>query len=143
MRRSTLLWSVLAISVVIGLFVVKHRVQTLEDRLHVLNADIITDRDAIQVMEAEWSYLNQPARLEALSKRLLGMNAPSAAQTVSMQELLEQSAPEGADTATLIEVAARKKPAARAAPAQKLAAPRVSDGEDWLKPILAKLKKSQ
>ena len=108
MRRSTLLWSVLAISVVIGLFVVKHRVQTLEDRLHALNADIITDRDAIQVMEAEWSYLNQPARLEALSKRLLGMNAPSAAQTVSMQELLEQSAPEGADTATLTEVAARK-----------------------------------
>jgi hypothetical protein len=143
MRRSTLLWSVLAISVVIGLFVVKHRVQTLEDRLHVLNADIITDRDAIQVMEAEWSYLNQPARLEALSKRLLGMYAPSAAQTVSMQELLEQSAPEGADTATLTEFAARKKPAARAAPAQKLAAPRVSDGEDWLKPILAKLKKSQ
>lgn len=143
MRRSTLLWSVLAISVVIGLFVVKHRVQTLEDRLHALNADIITDRDAIQVMEAEWSYLNQPARLEALSKRLLGMNAPSAAQTVSMQELLDQSAPEGADTATLTEVAARKKPAARAAPAQRPAAPRVSDGEDWLKPILAKLKKSQ
>ncbi|MBT5648081.1 MAG: energy transducer TonB, partial [Rhodospirillaceae bacterium] len=70
MRRSTLLWSALAISVVIGLFAVKHRVQTLEDRLHALNTDIITDRDAIQVMEAEWSYLNQPARLEALSKRL-------------------------------------------------------------------------
>lgn len=69
MRRSTLLWSALAISVVIGLFAVKHRVQTLEDRLHALNTDIITDRDAIQVMEAEWSYLNQPARLEALSKR--------------------------------------------------------------------------
>ena len=51
MRRSTLLWSVLAFAVVIGLFVVKHRVQTLEDSLHALNAKIIADRDAIQVMQ--------------------------------------------------------------------------------------------
>ena len=116
MRRSTLLWSVLAISVVIGLFVVKHSVQTLEDRLHALNADIITDRDAIQVMEAEWSYLNQPARLEALSKRLLGMEAPVAAQTVSIQELLDQSAPDDAETAKLTEVAAKKEPAATRTP---------------------------
>lgn len=143
MRRSTLLWSVLAISVVIGLFVVKHSVQTLEDRLHALNAEIITDRDAIQVMEAEWSYLNQPARLEALSKRLLGMEAPVAAQTVSMQELLDQSAPDDPDTARLTEVAVKKAPAAQRMPDRKLAVKQVTEDEDWLKPILAKLKKSQ
>jgi hypothetical protein len=143
MRRSTLLWSVLAISVVIGLFVVKHRVQTLEDRLHALNADIITDRDAIQVMDAEWSYLNQPARLEALSKRLLGMEAPVAAQTVSMQELLDQSVPDDAGSATLTEVAAGHAPADRTSPGQKPILSAVPEGEDWLKPILAKLKKSQ
>ena len=73
MRRSTLLWSTLCLAVVIGLFVVKHRVQDLEDRLHALNAEILADRDATQVLEAEWSYLNQPARLEALSRKLLGM----------------------------------------------------------------------
>ena len=143
MRRSTLLWSVLAISVVIGLFVVKHSVQTLEDRLHALNADIITDRDAIQVMEAEWSYLNQPARLEALSKRLLGMEAPVAAQAVSMKELLDQSAPDDAEAAKLTEVAVKKAPAVQRAPDQNLAVQQVSEGDDWLKPILAKLKKSQ
>lgn len=146
MRRSTLLWSVLAISVVIGLFVVKHRVQTLEDRLHALNAEIITDRDAIQVMQAEWSYLNQPARLEALSKRLLGMDAPDAAQTVSMQELLEQSAPEKTEAEDLTEIAVKKKPAAKPAPPRKtvpVRAPAPPGSDDWLKPILAKLKKSQ
>ncbi|CAN0409851.1 unnamed protein product, partial [Discosporangium mesarthrocarpum] len=121
MRRSTLLWSVLAISVVIGLFVVKHRVQTLEDRLHALNAEIITDRDAIQVMQAEWSYLNQPARLEALSKRLLGMDAPSSTQTVSMQELLDQSAPEQIDATAPTAIALKKKPVAKPAPAGKQA----------------------
>lgn len=146
MRRSTLLWSILAVSVVIGLFVVKHRVQNLEDRLHALNAEIITDRDAIQVMQAEWSYLNQPARLEALSKRLLGMDAPVSAQTVSMQELLDRSAPEQTDTTPLTEIAATGKPAAKPAQARKPAparAPPAAADDDWLKPILAKLKKSQ
>lgn len=146
MRRSTLLWSILAFSVVIGLFVVKHRVQTLEDRLHALNAEIITDRDAIQVMQAEWSYLNQPARLEALSKRLLGMDAPVSAQTVSMQELLEQSAPKQTDKTMLTDLVAKEKPVIKRAPARKSTPaliPPASKDEDWLKPILAKLKKSQ
>ena len=84
MRRSTLLWSVLGIAVVVGLFVIKHRVQDLEHRLHALNAEIITDRNATQVLQAEWSYLNQPTRLETLSKRLLGMEVPDAEQTVTM-----------------------------------------------------------
>ncbi|MBT5245361.1 MAG: hypothetical protein HOL66_14085 [Rhodospirillaceae bacterium] len=131
MRQSTLLWSVLGIAVVIGLFVVKHRVQDLEDRLHALNAEIITDRDAIQVMQAEWSYLNQPARLEALSKRLLGMAPPVADQTVSMQELLRKADPETALPA--MEVVKKK-----AAPP-----PRSPKTDDWLGPILAKLKKPQ
>ena len=146
MRRSTLLWSVLAFAVVIGLFVVKHRVQTLEDSLHALNAEIIADRDAIQVMQAEWSYLNQPARLEALSKRLLGMDAPVSAQTVSMQELLDQSAPEQTGKTGLTEIAARKNPTPKPTLPQRPArapAPPASDNNDWLKPILAKLKKSQ
>lgn len=127
MRRSTLLWSVLGIAVVIGLFVVKHRVQDLEDRLHALNAEIITDRDAIQVLQAEWSYLNQPARLEALGKRLLGLEPPVVAQTVSMQELLHQAGPE-------------ETPGTRIA---KKNVPAPDRSDDWLTPILAKLKKTQ
>ena len=150
MRRSTFLWSILAMSVVVGLFIVKHRVQTLEDRLQALNAEIITDRDAIQVMQAEWSYLNQPARLEALSKRWLGMDVPVSGQTVSMQELLEKSAPEPSDTDDTAEIAATKKtkvkPATKPASTRKavpVKAPTAPGGGDWLKPILAKLKKNQ
>tara|TARA_R110000868_G_scaffold4155_33_gene25587 strand:+ start:15232 stop:15639 length:408 start_codon:yes stop_codon:yes gene_type:complete len=135
MRRSTLLWTVLGIAVVVGLFVVKHRVQSLEDRLHALNAEIITDRDAVQVMQAEWSYLNQPARLEALSTRLLGMDAPVAAQTVSMQELLQQIDPEAAEQGQGTEIAEKSPSLKRRAPQPQ--------SDDWLTPILAKLKKSQ
>ena len=85
-RRTTLLWSLLSVAVVVGLFVIKHRVQDLENQLHALNAEILADRDATQVLEAEWSYLNQPARLEALSRKLLGMKPPTADQTVTMEE---------------------------------------------------------
>jgi len=132
MRRSTAIWTVLGIAVVIGLFVVKHRVQELEEKLAALNSEIIADKESIQVLEAEWSYLNQPARLEALSTRLLGMEPPVADQMVSLQKFL--AAGENADTGGPgTEV--RHKPDRRPAPA-------APEG-DWLTPILAKLKKAQ
>jgi len=135
MRPSTLLWSILGIAVVIGLFVIKHRVQDLEDRLHVLNAEIITDRDATQVLQAEWSYLNQPTRLEALSRRLLGMEVPEADQTVTMGELLQQARPE----ARVETDVAQKTPK----PTPRTSQPLQQTEEDWLSPILTRLKKSQ
>lgn len=103
MRRSTLLWSVLSIAVVIGLFVIKHRVQDLENQLNALNAEILANRDATQVLEAEWSYLNQPARLDALSRKLLGMKSPTADQTITMEEFrLQMTLTSEDDTADTI-----------------------------------------
>jgi cell division protein FtsL len=135
MRRSTFLWCVLGISVVIGLFVIKHRVQELEDRLHTLNAEIITDQDATQVLQAEWSYLNQPTRLEALSKRLLGMELPDAEQTVTMEELLRKAEPEAGVGTDVAQKTAKLTPRPSKA--------RQKTQEGWLSPILTKLRKSQ
>jgi hypothetical protein len=144
MRRSTLLWSVLCIAVVIGLFVVKHRVQDLEDRLHALNAEILSDRDATQVLEAEWSYLNQPARLEALSRKLLGMEPPTAEQTLTLDEFRLQTAPAEQEGTAIADILPMKKPVAKAAPTTSPKIPKGKpDTNDWLKPILAKMKKEQ
>jgi len=88
MRRSTLVWAFLGVSVVVGLFVVKYAVQDLEDRLHALNIEIISDRDAAQVLQAEWSFLNEPARLEALSREYLGLVTINASQTITVSELI-------------------------------------------------------
>jgi len=144
MRRSTLLWSVLCIAVVIGLFVVKHRVQDLEDRLHALNAEILSDRDATQVLEAEWSYLNQPARLEALSRKLLGMEPPTAEQTLTLDEFRLQTAPAEQEGTAIADILPQKKPVAKAAPTTSPKIPKGKpDTDDWLKPILAKMKKEQ
>ena len=144
MRRSTLLWSILCLAVVIGLFVVKHRVQDLEDRLHVLNAEILANRDATQVLEAEWSYLNQPARLEALSRKLLGMEPPSADQTLTLDEFrLHAVPPEELGTA-IADVAPNTGPATKKPPkAAPKSRPGQLGGDDWLAPILAGMKKDQ
>lgn len=170
MRRSTLIWTVLGVTVVIGLFVVKHEVHELENRLQALNAEIISDRDAVQVLQAEWAYLNQPSRLEALGTRLLGMESPSAGQTLSLADFLDRNAetPAGSTQTEGTLVAARKPapPATAPAPARipvqapipARAAPRAlapapgpaavpvraaADDTDWLKPILADLKQSR
>lgn len=126
MRRSTLIWTVLGVTVVVGLFVVKHEVHELENRLQALNAEIISDRDAVQVLQAEWAYLNQPSRLEALGTRLLGMESPSAGQTLSLADFLDRNAePPAGSTQTEGTLVAARKPAPPAAPAAAPAPARV------------------
>ena len=66
MRRSMTLWLLLATCAGITLFLIKHEVQDREDRLNALHQEILADQEAIQVLNAEWSYLNRPDRLEHL-----------------------------------------------------------------------------
>lgn len=72
-RPATLL--LFALSIIAGgaLFDVAFEVSELEDRLIHLNKEITRDRNAIHVLRAEWSYLNQPERLEGLSRRYLDL----------------------------------------------------------------------
>lgn len=62
-----------------GLFRLTYEVQGLEDELARLNRSILEEQEAIHVLEAEWSYLNRPARLEKLNDRHLGLGPLSEA----------------------------------------------------------------
>lgn len=139
MRRGTLIWSVLGVAVVVGLFAVKSRVQSLEESLQHLNARIIADREAIQVQEAEWSFLNRPARLETLGRGMLGLEPVAAGQRVTIEEFANRNATTENGTLHLADSA--DAPPANARPKVKPAPP--PEPEDWLKPILAKLKRAQ
>ncbi len=70
-RPATLILFVLSVVSGGALFGVAFEVSALEERLFVLNEQITDDRDAVHVLRAEWSYLNQPERLEGLSQRYL------------------------------------------------------------------------
>ena len=74
-RRSTVTLLLVAIGLGFGLFRLTYEVQTLEGELSRLNRAITAEREATHVLQAEWSYLNEPTRLEALSKKHLGLHA--------------------------------------------------------------------
>jgi len=74
-RRSTILTLLFAIALGFGLFRLTYEVQTLEGELARVNKAIASEREATHVLKAEWSYLNEPTRLEALTKKHLSLKA--------------------------------------------------------------------
>ncbi len=91
--RSTCLWLALAAIVGFGLFHVKYKVQALEEELFRLNAAILKEQQQIHVLEAEWSYLNQPSRLEELAARYLDLAPAGATQIGTISDLPLRAAP--------------------------------------------------
>lgn len=111
-RASTIVWSILAIAVGVGLFMLKYEVQGLEDELARLNRDIRADRAAVHVLEAEWSYLNDPARLRDLAARHLEMT-PLAPDQVSTVAQLPLRPPPPAESETGKDAPKASRPAAQ------------------------------
>ena len=72
MRRPLTIAAVLlAALMAYGLYNMKYEVKGLEGRLTELNHQLLEQEEAIQVLRAEWSYLNRPARLQRLAQRHL------------------------------------------------------------------------
>ena len=86
-RRSTILFLILAAVIGFGVFKLTFEVQGLETELHRLNRAILAEDEAIHVLEAEWSYLNEPTRLEALAKRHLALRTVNDARMRTMADL--------------------------------------------------------
>ncbi len=74
-RPAMILIVLLAGSIGLTVFVVKVQVQDMEDQLAEFNRTVTEDRQAVHVLKAEWSYLNEPARLRALAERYLDLRA--------------------------------------------------------------------
>lgn len=84
---TTIFSIILAGLIGIGLFFVKHEVKEQEARLSELNREIEHGQEAIHVLKAEWSYLNDPARLRALSEKYLSMKVMGPPQVASIANL--------------------------------------------------------
>jgi len=93
-RPTTLFTILLAAALGFSLFLLKYEVQSLEDELIALDKTLINDRQAIHVLKAEWSLLNDPERLRVLSEKYLGLKPLSASQVItenSLDTVLPQS----------------------------------------------------
>lgn len=64
-----------------------HRVKAQEQALVSMTAQIAREAEQIRVLKAEWSYLNQPDRLQALARRHLALAPTGAAQIVVLTSL--------------------------------------------------------
>lgn len=64
-------WASLVIATGYTLFHITFQVEELETELRRLNAEIREEQEAVHVLKAEWSYLNSPQRIEALTDTLL------------------------------------------------------------------------
>jgi hypothetical protein len=95
-RPGTLLWLCLVGLAVFGLFELKYRVQAQEQELTRLNRQIRHDRDAIQLLRAEWAHLDDPHRLADLAQRHLDLAPVAGIQIVRFDALPARPAPTAA-----------------------------------------------
>ena len=95
MRRMIIFCWVLAGSVAaLTLFQIKQEVMDLEHEIKQTHRDILRDQEAIHVLEAEWSYLNNPARIAALAERHLKLAPIPADRIIGFADLPLPGAPE-------------------------------------------------
>jgi hypothetical protein len=118
---ATIFSACLAGAVGVGLFFIKHEVKEQEARLAELNDEIENNQEAIHVLKAEWSYLNDPARLRALSEKYLSMKVMGPKQIATLDTLPAGDGPVYAARPGAPAAAMAKAEPAKAAPAPVVA----------------------
>ena len=101
-RKGTILWVFILMCSAFGVFQVKYRVQDLRKDLTEINRQLEQEHDAIHILKAEWSYLNQPDRLRNIVHRHLpNLDAVTVTQIsrsvdkpVFVAETVKQAVPE-------------------------------------------------
>jgi hypothetical protein len=78
-----------ALGAAYGLYHLEHEVKTMERALAKVEEGARRDDEAIQVLQAEWSYLNRPERLQELSARHLSL-APSMLKQIATPAALAE-----------------------------------------------------
>ena len=107
-------WFALAAGAVAAMFHITFEVEQLEVRLHELNRAIVREQETTHVLQAEWSYLHRPQRLESLSRDLLPSLAPvESGQFVTFARLPKRDANPNPAAGAPLASPARFVPAAR------------------------------
>ena len=102
MRRLVTITSSL-LALVLALYLIENQVQRLERELATLDGELLANRQAIQVLKAEWSYLNRPERLQALAARhveAIALAPVSPDQIVEFDDLPARPGPRAAGRQT-------------------------------------------
>ncbi|MEI8295852.1 MAG: hypothetical protein WCG04_04950, partial [Alphaproteobacteria bacterium] len=111
MKRLTLLLSCLILTVGFALFQLKYQVLALEKTHRDAKKSCEKTVEDLNVLKAEWEYLNTPQRLQLLSARYLELRPVGSKQIVSLRDITsgEVNYDSGALDRLISEVAADTK----------------------------------
>lgn len=76
MGRTVVFGFILSLGIAVGLFQLKYSVAEQERRMTEISSEIYQIEEAMHILQAEWSYLNEPGRLQTLAQQHLSL-APS------------------------------------------------------------------
>jgi hypothetical protein len=107
MYKSSALWFGLFVVCCILLFQTSQRVTDGRQKLSVLQRDLMDEEETLRVLQAEWSYLNQPERLEKLSREYLKLAPMKGQQFAKADSLPLRAVPE--DPATQVALTATQE----------------------------------
>ncbi|PKQ03028.1 MAG: hypothetical protein CVT73_16580 [Alphaproteobacteria bacterium HGW-Alphaproteobacteria-12] len=86
-RVINLLLVLAVIGLSVGLYDIKYRAERASREAQQLEGRIANEQDAIRVLRAEWSYLNQPERLQELATRYTALKPLAAAQIGTFEDV--------------------------------------------------------
>ncbi len=132
LHRTTLIALLASAVIGVALFALKYQVRDLENELTGINRQIIAHREAIHVLNAEWSHLNDPGRLAALAARHLQLQPTTPDRIGSFASL-----PAVGEAATSMATASLPLPAGKTPRPQGRHAPatvQIDDGEEDFTP---------
>lgn len=69
-----------------GLFDVKYRMMSLESEYKSVRKKITATEESIRILQAEWAYLNDPRRLQAMAQSHLGLKKGQHIALVSFEQ---------------------------------------------------------
>ena len=80
----------LVLAVSLGLYRLESEVQTLERRLATATTQLEDNRHNSSILAAEWSFLSQPSRIQALARRHLKLQEVTPGQISQLAALLSK-----------------------------------------------------
>ncbi|NIZ02815.1 cell division protein FtsL [Thalassospira lucentensis] len=90
-RAVTIIGLLLTVIIGAGTYWVSHEVERLEKRYAGIQSEILAEQESIHVLQAEWSYLNNPERIERLSQEYLSLAQIDTLQMASIDDLPENA----------------------------------------------------
>lgn len=86
----------LTVMICFGLYRITHAAQEREGDLKRVEAEIIEQQRAIDVLKAEWTHLSQPGKVQAMAARYLDLQPMKATQIAYLNDIPMR--PEGVGT---------------------------------------------